>query len=148
MKPYLSLVFAIGGALLFAQVEPPRDWRDPDTGHHIVRLDAAGGSTLYFPDNAFSPEGDRLMFTPPDGTAVVDVAKIGSADLKPEIVARGRGGYFARRSREIYFTSAGSVSAVNVDTKQVRELTHARGLINSNETLSVAKNASAKDPEG
>ena len=61
--------------------------------------DDAGGSTLYFHDNAFSPEGDKLMFNTPNGIAVVDVAKIGSADLKPEIVAQGRGGYFARRTR-------------------------------------------------
>jgi hypothetical protein len=78
----------------------------------------------------------------------LDVAKIGKAELRPEIVAQGRGGYFARRSREIYFTSGGTIRAVDVDTRQVREVTHARGVINSDETLSVIKNASAKDPEG
>jgi oligogalacturonide lyase len=142
----------IGAALLLAfgalQSQEKRDWIDPDTGHRIVQLDAAGGSTLYFHDNAFSPEGDRLMFNTPDGMAVVDVAKIGAPDLKPEIVAQGRGGYFARRTREIYFTNSGAISAVNVDTKRVRQLTHGRGLINADETLSVAKNANAKDPEG
>ena len=142
----------IGAALLLAfgalQSQEKRDWIDPDTGHRIVQLDAAGGSTLYFHDNAFSPEGDRLMFNTPDGMAVVDVAKTGAPDLKPEIVAQGRGGYFARRTREIYFTNSGAISAVNVDTKRVRQLTHGRGLINADETLSVAKNANAKDPEG
>jgi hypothetical protein len=37
---------------------------------------------------------------------------------------------------------------VNIDTKQIRELSRARGLINSEETISVAKNGSAKDPDG
>ena len=62
---------------------PPRDWIDPATGHRIVRLtDDAGGSTLYFHDNAFSPEGDRLMFNTPRGIAMVDVARIGSPGLE------------------------------------------------------------------
>jgi oligogalacturonide lyase len=109
-----------------------RDWIDPDTGHRIVRLtDAVGGSTLYFHDNPFSPEGDTLMFNTPNGIAIVDVAKIGQSDLKPEIVAKGRGGYFARRRREIDFTNGSSISAVHVDTRQVHEVTRGRGLINS-----------------
>jgi len=40
------------------------------------------------------------------------------------------------------------VKAVNVDTKQVRDVLHARGLVNADETLSVVKNANAADPEG
>ena len=148
-----SLVFGMAGTVFFAQAEPPRDWIDPDTGHRIVRLDTGGGSTLYFHDNAFSPEGDKLMFNTPDGIASADVAKIGTADLKLEIVGQGRGGYFARRTREIYFTAGGRgapgpITAVNIDTRQSRELALARGLINSDETIAVAKNGSAKDPDG
>ncbi|HEU4934833.1 MAG TPA: oligogalacturonate lyase family protein [Vicinamibacterales bacterium] len=147
----------VGTALVLSlgtlQSQEKRDWIDPDTGHRIVRLDVSGGSSLYFHDNAFSPEGDKLMFNTPDGIAVVEVAKIGSAALKPAIVGQGRGGYFARRTREIYLTTGGRgapgpITAVNVDTKQIRELSRARGLINSDESLSVAKNANAKDPEG
>ncbi len=119
----------------------------------MVRLtDAAGGSTLYFHDNAFSRDGDTLMFNTPNGIAVVEVAKIGKPDLVQQSVARGRGGYFARRTREIYFNAGGrgdaSVSAVNVDTKQTRTVPHARGLINADESLSVVKNGSAADPDG
>jgi len=144
-----SLVLVVGAVT----PQETRDWLDSDTGHRIVRLtDAAGGSTLYFHDNAFSPSGDTLMFNTPNGIAIVDVARIGSADLKPEIVAKGRGGYFARRSREIYFMSptrdGSAVSAVNVDTRQVREVANARGLINADESLSLIKNGNAKDPEG
>src|SRR5436190_15043023 len=104
MRPWTiatTIVLAFGAL----QSQERRDWIDPDTGHRIVRLtDAAGGSTLYFHDNAFSPEGGTLMFNTPNGIAVVDVAKIGSPDVKPAIVGKGRGGYFARRRREIYFT--------------------------------------------
>ncbi len=148
----MKLWIPVAATCLFVTAFAPqerRDWIDPDTGHRVVQLtDAVGGSTLYFHDNAFSPAGDTLMFNTPDGIAVVDVAKIGHSDLKPEIVAKGRGGYFARRTREIYFTNGSAISAVNVDTKQVREVTRGRGVVNSDETLSVAKNANAKDPEG
>ena len=128
----------------------PKDWIDADTGHRVVRLTAdAGGSTLYFHDSAFSPEGDELMFNTPNGIAVVDVAAIGTA-AKVEIVApRARGGYFARHTREIYYGgNGGTIAAVHVDTKRTREVAYARGLVNADETLSVVKNASAIDPDG
>ncbi len=143
-----ALLMAASATLHVQQSPAPLDWIDPSTGHRIVRLtDDAGGSTLYFHDNAFSPEGDKLMFSTPNGIAVVEVAKIG-ASSKPEIVATaGRNSYFARRTREIYFASGGKLMAVNVDTKATREVPHARGLINADETLSVVKNANAQDTE-
>ena len=61
------------------------------------------------------------MFNTPAGIAVVDVAKIGTAGVEPEIIAPAvRGGYFARRTREIYYGDGnGAVTAFNVDTKQI-----------------------------
>ena len=145
----VSLTFVAMATGFRASQAPPTDWIDAATGHRVVRLTGdAGGSTLYFHDNAFSPEGDKLMFSTPGGIAVVDVAKIG-AGAAPEIVtADARGGYFARRSREIYFNAGGRVMAVNVDTKATRAVANARGLINADETLSVTKNANAVDPDG
>ena len=157
MRPWLiAAALTTAGTALHVQDQPPGVWTDPDTGHRVVRLtDAAGGSTLYFHDNAFSPQGDTLMFNTPNGIAVLEVAKIGADGGKPGIVASGRGGYFARRTREIYFNAAGSssgrggtVRAVNVDTRQVREVPYARGLVNADESLSVVKNPRAADPDG
>ena len=142
------------------QEEPRRDWIDPATGHRIVRLsDEPGSSTLYFHDNAFSAAGDKLMLRTPKGIAVVDVAKIGTRRPQAGLCgAAARGGYFARRGREIYLAPArrqlgrrpgrGAVKAVNVDTRAVREMPHARGLINADETLSVVKNGNAVDRDG
>ena len=97
-----AMLSCAAAAALLSQAPPPKDWIDPSTGHRIVRLtNDAGGSTLYFHDNAFSPEGDKMMFNTPAGIAVVDVAKIGTAGVEPEIVGpAARGGYFARRSRD------------------------------------------------
>lgn len=153
MRTWLFVVlFVIAGSTLHPQEPVPTEWTDADTGHRVVRLtDDAGGSTLYFHDNAFSPQGDKLVFNTPNGIAVVDVATIGMKTTKSEIVAsRARGAYFSRRTREIYYSRSGSgpVTAVNVDTKQTREVLHARGLVNADETISVVKNANAADPDG
>src|SRR5262245_48951133 len=139
----LAVLCLSAGSAFQTPAEPPRDWIDPRTGHRVIRLtDEGGGSTLYFHDNAFSPEGDVLMFNTPAGIGLVKVADIGTASAKPAILAGTRGGYFARRSREIFYNSpapgAGRGSfrlmAVNVDTRETRQLTHARGFINADET--------------
>jgi oligogalacturonide lyase len=145
--------------IVLAQAPRATDWIDSSTGHRVVRLtDDAGGSTLYFHDNAFSPEGDTLMFNTPAGVAVLDVKAIGTPGAKAEIVAPGaRGGYFARRTREIYYSvgrgggggrGGGTLRAVHIDTQQVRDVPNARGLVNADETLSVVKNGNAADPDG
>src|SRR5437016_388118 len=131
MRPWLLAALSItAGTILSIQQRPPRGWIDRDTGHRAVRLtDDAGGSTLYFHDNAFSPDGHTLMVNTPNGIAVIDVAKIGTDGAKLQIVAPGaRGGYFARRTREIYFNDAGTggrgggtLKAVNIDTRRIRD---------------------------
>ena len=105
MKKSLIVVMLSAGTVLMSQAPSPTEWIDAATGHRVVRLTGeAGGSTLYFHDNAFSPDGRTMMFNTPAGIAVVDVAKIGTAGLEPEIVGPAvRGGYFARRTREIYY---------------------------------------------
>jgi oligogalacturonide lyase len=161
MKLLSTILLVVAAATAFhaQKEEPRREWVDPATGHRVIRLtDEPGGSTLYFHDNAFSAAGDRMMLRTPKGIAVVDVAKIGSATLPLEIVsATARGGYFARRGRDIYLSAGAgnsgggrgeSLTAVNVDTRAIRELPHARGLINADETLSVHKNARAVDRDG
>jgi oligogalacturonide lyase len=148
---FVAMLVVAGGAV-HPQERLPTDWTDAETGHRVVRLtDDAGGSTLYFHDNAFTPEGDKLIFNTPNGMAMVDVAKIGTSGARLEIVApRARGGYFARRRREIYYNSggAGTMTAVNIDTKRTRDVGHAHGIINADETLSVVKNGNAADPDG
>src|SRR5687767_11200870 len=158
----MRLAIALAITLFLAGAQPParREWIDPTTGHRIVRLsDDPGSTTLYFHDNAFSASGDKLMLRTPKGIAVMNVEAIGTPGAALDIVSTtGRGGYFARRGRDIYLSGSGSnsgggraestVNAVNVDTRAVREVPHARGLINADETVSVVKNAKAIDRDG
>ena len=50
------------------------------------------------------------MLRTPKGIAVADVAKIGSPGFKLDLVSPARGGYFARRGRDIYLSGSGSNS--------------------------------------
>ncbi len=116
----LALMLAAAGTALRAQPAPPppapaadnspTDWIDPDTGHRIIRLSSEpGSSTLYFHDNSYSPQGDKLIFNSPGGITMVDLAGLGTTPPKPElIVPGGRSSYMARRTREVYFQRGGA----------------------------------------
>src|SRR5216110_1240812 len=56
------------------QAEPPREWIDPDTGHRVVRLsDEPGTASLYFHQNAYTPDGEKLIVTTPSGLATINL---------------------------------------------------------------------------
>ena len=106
--PLLTLTLVMVTAI--AAAETPSTWIDPKTGHRVVRLSTeAGSSTLYFHDTAYTPQGDKFIFNTPSGVAAVDVAKIGTGSLKPDIVvpSGGRGTIMARRTREVYISRGG-----------------------------------------
>ena len=158
----LFLVLLYGGTMAVAQQsqeDSPREWIDKETGHRIVRLsDETGSRTLYFHDNAYTPEGDKFIFTTPRGVACVEVAKIGTDEQRLDIIVPfGRGPMMARRTRELYIAGAGTnrtrgpVYAVNVDTKEQRLIPHApTTVLNCDETISftVVRGQEAIDPTG
>jgi oligogalacturonide lyase len=48
--------------------EPPTEWIDPATGHRVVRLSREPGSaSLYFHQNAYSADGQKLVIMTPSG---------------------------------------------------------------------------------
>ena len=158
-----TVLLCLGGAAPSALGDdPPTDWIDPDTGHRVIRLSVEPGSqTLYFHDNAYTPDGDKYVFSSPSGIMLVDVTTLSASPPKPELVAPNAGGaHMARRTREIYFTRRGArapggagfppspVYAYDVDTRRTREVAHARRtLINADETYTVTP-VRAEDPSG
>ncbi|MGA2583261.1 MAG: oligogalacturonate lyase family protein [Tepidisphaeraceae bacterium] len=103
---FAVVVFA--SACVLAADDSPKDWIDPDTGHRIIRLSEKDGSrTLYFHDNSYTPEGDKLIFNTPDGVAVVDITQLGIVPPQMEIVTQGNNAIMARRSREVYVSRGG-----------------------------------------
>jgi oligogalacturonide lyase len=153
------LTIVAGGARPSTPDDPPTDWIDPDTGHRVIRLSTEPGSqTLYFHDNAYTPDGDKYVFSSPSGIMLIDVTTLGTTPPKPELVVpSAAGAYAARRTREVYFTrraagqargAGGQVFAYDVDTKRIRPVPNAtRTLINADETFTVAPIV-AEDPTG
>ena len=114
------------------QEQPPTDWIDPATGHRVIRLSPdAGGSSLYFHQNTYTPEGDKFIFSSKGGIVAVDLTTLGDKPPSAEVVlATGSPLAMARKTREVYFTKGGKgggLYAVHVDTRVVREVKNAVG---------------------
>lgn len=57
-----------------AAAEPPREWVDPDTGHRVVRLSTEPGSrSLYFHQNAYTPDGKRVVVSSATTISIIDL---------------------------------------------------------------------------
>ena len=64
MKTWLVLLVATSASVVVrsSQESVPREWIDSDTGHRVVRLsDEPGSQSLYFHQNAYTPDGTKLV---------------------------------------------------------------------------------------
>ena len=138
MQALICLVVAVHA---MAADEHPREWIDPDTGHRIVRLsDEPGTSSLYFTQNAYSPDGRKIVVTTPEGIATIDLAS-----RKQETVVEGRVRVIVvgRRTGDVYYAKREDgkthLFATNLETKATRSIAVlARGdvsTVNADETL-------------
>jgi oligogalacturonide lyase len=134
--------------------EAPAEWIDPDTGHRVVRLSREPGTaSLYFHQNAYSPDGKKLIVTRPNGISTIDLA---TRAIEP--VVEGRVGVIVvgRKSGLVYYSKRNAtettaadgtkttvtenvICATHLETKVTREIAKLpRGgiaSINADETL-------------
>jgi len=103
-----------------AQVPPPREWIDPDTGHRVVRLsDEPGSASLYFHQNAYTPDGEKLIITTPTGLSTINLKTRAVEKLvegRVNVIITGR------KTGQIYFARNGAVYATDLNTKATREI--------------------------
>ena len=113
-----------------AAEEPPRDWIDPATGHRVVRLSReAGSASLYFHQNAYTTEGDKVIISTPSGLSAVDL-KTRELDVvvpRAEYSAGGSSGVeVGRKSRQVYYSrredTQSVIYATHIDTKATRQI--------------------------
>ena len=98
--------------------EPPTEWIDPDTGHRVIRLSREPNSaSLYFNQNAYTAQGDKLIITTPKGistinlqTRVIDSVVTG----KVKVIVAGR------KSRQVFYLKEGAVYAADLDSHASR----------------------------
>src|SRR6267378_4460699 len=117
--------------------EIPREWIDPDTGHRVIRLsDEPGSQSLYFHQNAYTPDGEKLIITTPTGLSTINlktraIEKV--VDGRVNVIITGR------KTGNVYYTKNCVVYATDLNTKATREIAKlpARGSIatvNADET--------------
>src|ERR1051326_3174885 len=149
MKIHAVLMFHI---LLGSQVlaEPPREWIEPATGHRVVRLSREAGSTsFYFHQNAYTPEGYKLLISTPSGLATVNLTNREIEVVLPRgsfNIGGSSGVEVGRKSRQVYYATRGEtgtvIRATHLDTRITRELVKLPFLaalngVNADETLAV-----------
>lgn len=90
---------------------PPKEWIDKDTGHRIVRLSEEPNSqSLYFHQNAYSPDGKKLAFTSPTGIYQVDLQTrkieqiLPAMSMRDGVSLRNNAIQVGRKTGNIFFT--------------------------------------------
>jgi oligogalacturonide lyase len=136
----------------FAADEPPAEWIEPATGHKVVRLSREPGTaSLYFHQNAYSADGQKLLVTTPRGLSTIHLKTRAIEQVVP-----GRVGVLVtgRKTGQIYYIRDGVIHATDLDTHATREVakvpfSSGRGggniTVNADETLLVGL---AVDSEG
>src|SRR5262245_19050542 len=72
----LFALIVISAVVVSAQTtaDLPREWVDPDTGHRVIRLsDEPGTASLYLHQNAYTPDGQKLIVTTPTGLSTINL---------------------------------------------------------------------------
>jgi oligogalacturonide lyase len=111
------VLFPLSGAVISTQTQVqgdkaiPREWIDADTGHRVIRLsDEAGSQSLYFHQNAYTPDGERLFITTPTGLATVNlktraIEKVVEGRVNIIVVGRKTGQvYYVKDRTTVYAT--------------------------------------------
>src|SRR6266542_2313787 len=134
----LSLCFISRLTQAQGSKEIPREWIDTDTGHRVIRLSEEPGSqSLYFHQNGYTPNGEKLIITTPTGLSTINlktraIEKV--VDGRVNLIMTGR------KTGQAYYIKSGTVYAVDLNTKATREIAKlpARGsvaTVNADETL-------------
>jgi oligogalacturonide lyase len=137
-----------------AQAQPAAEWVDQLTGHRVVRIsEVAGSSSLYFHQNSYTPQGDRMAISVPDGIATVDLR---TWAVKPLVKGERLQLLFTgRKTRSVYYavrSEAGkaTIFAADMDSGAVRRIAEIDrgtiGSINADETLLLGQWAASDRP--
>jgi len=117
---YSLLAVCTMSALAQGQQQLPKEWIDPDTGHRVIRLsEEPGSASLYFHQNAYTPDGQKLIITTPTGLSTIDlktraVEKV--VDGRVNVIVTGR------KTGQVYYNKGGVIYATDLNTKATREV--------------------------
>ena len=115
----MLMVLWSGFTLLSAQ-ELPTEWIDPDTGHRVIRLSKEAGSTsLYFHQNGYTPDGQKLIIMTPTGLSAVNLKT-----RAVEKVVEGRVNLImlGKKTGRAYYVKNRIIFSVDLETKATTEI--------------------------
>ena len=125
----LIAMIQVCAVVAFAQQQPPpREWIDPDTGHRVIRLsEEPGSASLYFHQNPYTPDGQKLIITTPSGLSAINLSthaieKIVDGRVGVLIVGRKTGDVYYTRTATNNNVRTTTVYATNLNTKATREI--------------------------
>ena len=131
-----------------AFAKPVRQWTDATTGHRIVQItnEPAGAASLYFHQNSYTPQGDKMVISTPDGISVVTLA-----DWSVTPLVKGRDLqllFTGRRTRSAYYASRPRDDAGGATTIFAADIALQRRLLASGHLswLSPSPRPSAQSP--
>ncbi|MEO8375006.1 MAG: oligogalacturonate lyase family protein [Sphingomonas bacterium] len=108
---------AQGQAQAAAKAQPiaPGEWIDAKTGHRVIRISTApGASSLYFHQQSFTPQGDKMVASTSEGIAAIDLKT-----WKMTTIVRGTGLqllFAGRKTRTVYYIAGGTRGAARGST--------------------------------
>ena len=116
---FICLFACIATASLFAGTLRD-DWIDTDTGHRVTRLSRLPGESesFYFHQNAFTAEGDKMVFASLGTNRSRDFYVLDWATRKAERLTDGgtnRGEVVCAKGRRLYYMREGGVYVVGLD---------------------------------
>ncbi|HUJ08656.1 MAG TPA: oligogalacturonate lyase family protein [Verrucomicrobiae bacterium] len=148
----LALTWAQLSALANStSAEPPTEWIDSATGHRVIRLSREPGSaSLYFHQNAYSADGQKLVIRTPSGLSTVNLK---THEIEQVVTGRVRPLVTGRKTGQIYYINSNTVYAADLDTHAIRTVAKlpsdlepsANITVNADETMLVGI---AVDPHG
>jgi oligogalacturonide lyase len=147
----------LAAGLVRAADEPPTEWIDAATGHRVIRLSREPETaSLYFHQNPFTPEGDKMVLVTPAGLSVLDLKTREIKLVVPGFTysVRGSGGLeVGHKTRNVYYEKDGAIWATHLDTLATRQLAKlppdtSMSAINADETLAVGIVYEGPKPSG
>src|SRR6266542_2149129 len=116
----LSLCFISRLTQAQGSKEIPREWIDPDSGHRVIRLsDEPGSASLYFHQNAYTPDGEKLIITTPTGLSTINLK---TRAIEKVVAGRVNVMITGRKTGNVYYVKNRVVYATDLNTKATREI--------------------------
>lgn len=120
------------------------DWVDADTGHRVVRLSRLPGrsESFYFHQNAFTPKGDKFVFSNSSDTGRNRLFVLDWATRKAEpLTESGASSAVVSHVHPIvYYQRAGALYSTHIETRETKKIADlpfgwGAGTVNADDTM-------------